>query len=178
MIKEKQKIDEKEDVNMILSLNEGVRKQAKNVSKQAKELRALLNSEEICAEYDTNAVLIQMDKIENELSALRDLINREKEQAYIEKLQGTSPRRPENAPSAARAEIAEKSKKIEKPEKTEKEQKNNKPEKADKPKKSDKSGKKEKKDDKPGKKEKEKKSDKSEKAEKKIKKKKKDDKKH
>ena len=122
---------------MILSLNEGVRKQAKSISKQAKELRALLDSEEICAEYDTNAVLIQMDKIQDELGALRDLDNREKERNYIEKLQGKgTSRKPEDAPVAAvRTEAVEKSEKTEKPGKAEK---NKKTDKNDKPKKSDK----------------------------------------
>ncbi len=122
---------------MILSLNEGVRKQAKSISKQAKELRALLDSEEICAEYDTNAVLIQMDKIQDELGALRDLVNREKERTYIEKLQGKgTSRKPEDAPVApVRTEAVEKSEKTEKPGKAEK---NKKTDKNDKPKKSDK----------------------------------------
>lgn len=69
---------------MILKLKKDVRKQAKRVVKEAEKLGRKLDGKE----YDTNVALIKMDRIENELKALRDMVNREKERAYIEKMGG------------------------------------------------------------------------------------------
>ncbi|MCI8788959.1 MAG: hypothetical protein HFH92_07615 [Lachnospiraceae bacterium] len=44
-------------------------------------------------EYDTNVVLIKMDRIESELKTLREMVNREKERAYIEKMGGILPKK-------------------------------------------------------------------------------------
>ena len=67
---------------MILKLKKDVKKQAKRVIKEAEKLGKKLSAKE----YDTNVALIKMDRIENELKALRDRVNREKERAYIEKM--------------------------------------------------------------------------------------------
>lgn len=69
---------------MILKLKKDVKKQAKRVVKEAEKLGRKLDGKE----YDTNVALIKMDRIENELKALRDMVNREKERAYIEKMGG------------------------------------------------------------------------------------------
>mgnify|MGYP007105517674 FL=1 len=74
---------------MILSLKKDVRKQAKNVNKEVEKLYKKFNKKE----YDTNVVLIKMDRIENELKTLREMVNREKERAYIEKMGGILPKK-------------------------------------------------------------------------------------
>lgn len=71
---------------MILKLKKDVKKQAKRVIKETEKLGKKLGGKE----YDTNVALIKMDRIENELKALRDMVNREKERAYIEKMGGIS----------------------------------------------------------------------------------------
>lgn len=74
---------------MILSLKKDVRKQAKSVHKEVEKLCKKFDKKE----YDTNVVLIKMDRIENELKTLREMINREKERAYIEKMGGILPKK-------------------------------------------------------------------------------------
>lgn len=74
---------------MILSQKKDVRKQAKNVNKEVEKLYKKFNKKE----YDTNVVLIKMDRIENELKTLREMVNREKERAYIEKMGGILPKK-------------------------------------------------------------------------------------
>ena len=74
---------------MILSLKKDVRKQAKNVNKEVEKLYKKFNKKE----YDTNVVLIKMVRIENELNTLREMVNREKERAYIEKMGGILPKK-------------------------------------------------------------------------------------
>ena len=63
---------------MILSLKKEVEKLCKKFDKK---------------EYDTNVVLIKMDRIESELKTLREMVNREKERAYIEKMGGILPKK-------------------------------------------------------------------------------------
>ena len=67
---------------MILSLKKDVRKQVKQVNKEVEKLCKKFDKKE----YDTNVVLIKMDRIESELKTLREMVNREKERAYIEKM--------------------------------------------------------------------------------------------
>ena len=73
---------------MILSLKKDVKKQVKKVNKEVEKLCKKFSKKE----YDTNVVLIKMDRIESELNALRELVNHEKEQAYIEKMGGILPK--------------------------------------------------------------------------------------
>lgn len=74
---------------MILSLKKDVRKQVKSVNKEVEKLCKKFNKKE----YDTNVVLLKIDRIENELKALRETVNREKERAYIEKMGGILPKK-------------------------------------------------------------------------------------
>ena len=74
---------------MILSLKKDVRKQVKSVNKEVEKLCKKFNKKE----YDTNVVLIKIDRIESELKALREMVNREKERAYIEKMGGILPKK-------------------------------------------------------------------------------------
>ncbi|MCI8798480.1 MAG: hypothetical protein HFH88_01540 [Lachnospiraceae bacterium] len=156
---------------MILSLSSDVQNQAKLIRRQAKELSAIVNGSDSADGYDTNAVLIQMDTMESELAALRELINRGKEQAYLAKLEGKARPKPTAAP--VKSEMTEKAltaDKMEKPEKTEKPKAAEKAEKAGKAKKAEKAKK-------TGKAEKAEKGKKAEKTGKKEKKKKKSEKK-
>lgn len=156
---------------MILSLSSDVQNQAKLIRRQAKELSAIVNGSDSADGYDTNAVLIQMDTMESELAALRELINRGKEQAYLAKLEGKARPKPTAAP--VKSEMTEKAltaDKMEKPEKTEKPKAAEKAEKAGKAKKAEKAKK-------TGKAEKAEKGKKAEKNGKKEKKKKKSEKK-
>ena len=75
---------------MILSLKKDVRKQVKQVNKEVEKLCKKFDKKE----YDTNVVLIKMDRIESELKTLREMVNREKERAYIEKMGGILPKKP------------------------------------------------------------------------------------
>ncbi|WP_276952193.1 hypothetical protein [Acetatifactor muris] len=159
---------------MILSLSSDVQNQAKLIRRQAKELSAIVNGSDSADGYDTNAVLIQMDTMESELAALRELINRGKEQAYLAKLEGKARPKPTAAP--VKSEMTEKAltaDKMEKPEKTEKPKAAEKAEKAGKAKKAEKAEK----SKKAGKAEKAEKGKKAEKTGKKEKKKKKSEKK-
>ena len=74
---------------MILKLKKEVRKQVKKVWKQADKLFREFGEGESSAEYDTNTVLIRMDKLENELKALREAVNYEKKQQYLKRVGGT-----------------------------------------------------------------------------------------
>ena len=74
---------------MVLKLKKEVKKQVKKVCKQTEKLFREFGEGESSAEYDTNAVLILMDKIESELKALRDAVNNEKKQQYLEKIGST-----------------------------------------------------------------------------------------
>lgn len=76
---------------MILKLKKSVRKQAKRVHKETEKLFQGLSDKETSPTFDTNDVLIRMDRIADELKALRDVINQEKEQAYMERM-GMAPR--------------------------------------------------------------------------------------
>lgn len=76
---------------MILKLKKSVRKQAKCVHKETEKLFQRLSDKESTPTFDTNDVLIRMDRIEAELKTLRDVINQEKEQAYMERM-GMAPR--------------------------------------------------------------------------------------
>ncbi len=74
---------------MILRLKKNVRKQAKRLHKETEKLYKKLSdkgSKGSSAKFDTNDVLLKMDGIENELKELRNVINQEKEQAYLEKM--------------------------------------------------------------------------------------------
>lgn len=94
MIKEKTKTQGKERINtMILKLKKSVRKQAKCVHKETEKLFKTLKSKDSSAAFDTNDVLIRMDRITDELKTLRDVINQEKEQAYMDKMGTISPRK-------------------------------------------------------------------------------------
>ena len=74
---------------MILSLKKDVRKQVKQENKEVEKLCKKFDKKE----YDTNVVLIKMDRIESELKTLREMVNREKERAYIEKMGGILPKK-------------------------------------------------------------------------------------
>lgn len=74
---------------MILKQTKEVKKQVKRVNKEAEKISKKFSGKE----YDTNVVLLKMDRIENELKALRELVNREKERAYIEKMGGILPKK-------------------------------------------------------------------------------------
>ncbi len=78
---------------MILKLKKSVRKQAKCVHKETEKLFKTLKSKDSSAAFDTNDVLIRMDRITDELKTLRDVINQEKEQAYMDKMGTISPRK-------------------------------------------------------------------------------------
>ena len=91
MIKEKLETRYAEGKDMILSLKKDIRKQAKRVHKETKKLYETLSSKKSSATYDTNAILLKLDGIESELKTLREVINREKEKAYIERI-GKLPR--------------------------------------------------------------------------------------
>lgn len=145
---------------MILSLSSDVQNQAKLIRRQAKELSAIVNGSDSADGYDTNAVLIQMDTMESELAALRELINRGKEQAYLAKLEGKARPKPTAAP--VKSEMTEKAltaDKTENPKTTGKTKKADKAEKAKKAGKAEKAekGKKTEKAEKTGEKEKKKK---------------------
>ena len=74
---------------MILKLDKDMKKQVKKVNKEAEKLNKKFSDKE----YDTNVGLLKMDRLENELKALRELVNREKERAYIEKMSGMLPKK-------------------------------------------------------------------------------------
>ncbi len=74
---------------MLLSMKKDMKKQVKRVCRQTEKL---FKEGKSSAEYDTNVVLIRMDKIENELKELREQVNREKKQQYMERLGRTSVR--------------------------------------------------------------------------------------
>lgn len=69
---------------MILKLKKDMKKQVKRVNKEMEKLCKKFGDKE----YDTNVVLLKMDRIDNELKALREAVNRDKERAYIEKMEG------------------------------------------------------------------------------------------
>lgn len=71
---------------MILKLKKSVRKQAKCVHKETEKLFKTLKGKDSSATFDTNDVLIRMDRITDELKNLRDVINQEKEKAYMERI--------------------------------------------------------------------------------------------
>ena len=73
---------------MILKLKKSVRKQAKCVHKETEKLYKKLSDKGDSAKFDTNEVLLRLDRITDELKALREVINTEKERAYLEKLGG------------------------------------------------------------------------------------------
>lgn len=72
---------------MILKLKKSVRKQAKCVHKETEKLFKKLSDKD-AGTFDTNDVLIRMDRITDELKALREVVNLEKEQAYLERMGG------------------------------------------------------------------------------------------
>ena len=71
---------------MLLSMKKDVKKQVKRVCRQTEKLFKEFVEGGSSAEYDTNAVLIRMDRIDHELKALRELVNREKKQQYMERM--------------------------------------------------------------------------------------------
>lgn len=77
---------------MLLSLKKNVKKQAKRVCKQTEKLyKEFGEGKKSSADYyDTNTVLMRMEKVEIEIKALRDLVNHEKQQQYMERM-GKSP---------------------------------------------------------------------------------------
>ena len=79
---------------MILKLKKSIRKQAKCVHKETEKLFKKLRDKGSSASFDTNDVLLRMDRITDELKALRDVINQEKEHAYLERLSGVSGQKP------------------------------------------------------------------------------------
>lgn len=78
---------------MLLSLKKNVKKQAKRVCKQTEKLyKEFGEGKKAEAEYfDTNTVLMRMEKVEIELKALRDLVNHEKQQQYMERMGRNAP---------------------------------------------------------------------------------------
>ena len=78
---------------MILKLKKSVRKQAKCVHKETEKLYKKLSDKGDSAKFDTNEVLLRLDRITDELKALREAVNREKERAYIEKMGGSLPKK-------------------------------------------------------------------------------------
>ena len=77
---------------MLLSMKKDMKKQVKRVCRQTEKLFKEFGEGKSSAEYDTNVVLIRMDKIENELKELREQVNREKKQQYMERLGRTTVR--------------------------------------------------------------------------------------
>lgn len=77
---------------MLLSMKKDMKKQVKRACRQTEKLFKEFGEGKSSAEYDTNVVLIRMDKIENELKELREQVNREKKQQYMERLGRTSVR--------------------------------------------------------------------------------------
>lgn len=71
---------------MLLGMKKDVKKQVKRVCKQAEKLFKEFGEGKASAEYDTNVVLIRMDKLEHELKELREQVNREKKQQYMERI--------------------------------------------------------------------------------------------
>ena len=67
---------------MLLSMKKDMKKQVKRVCRQTEKLFKEFGEGKSSAEYDTNVVLIRMDKIENELKELREQVNREKKQIF------------------------------------------------------------------------------------------------
>ena len=63
---------------MILKLKKSVRKQAKCVHKETEKLYKKLSDKGDSAKFDTNEVLLRLDRITDELKALREVINTEK----------------------------------------------------------------------------------------------------
>lgn len=86
MIKEEVQREEKgaSEPIMILNLKKDVKKQVKRVNKEMEKLSKKFSGKE----YDTNVVLLKMDRLDSELKSLREAVNREKERAYIEKMGG------------------------------------------------------------------------------------------
>lgn len=60
------------------------------MNKQAEKLFIEFGGGESPAEYDTNTVLIRMDKLENELKALREAVNQAKKQQYLKRVEHTN----------------------------------------------------------------------------------------
>ena len=79
---------------MILKLKKSVRKQAKCVHKESEKLFKKLRDKGSSATFDTNDVLLRMDRITDELNTLRDVINQEKEQTYLERMGAVSRQKP------------------------------------------------------------------------------------
>ena len=80
---------------MILHLKKSIKKQAKVLRKETEKICKKLEGKGSSAEFDTNAVLIKMDSIESELRALREVINYEKERAYVKKMEAAASQRTE-----------------------------------------------------------------------------------
>ena len=78
---------------MILKLKKDVKKQGKCVRKEAEKLWERLKGKDSSGRFDTNDVLITADKLEDELKTLREMINRAKEQEYIERMGGMPARK-------------------------------------------------------------------------------------
>ena len=79
---------------MILKLKKSVRQQAKRVHKESEKLFKKLRDKGSSATFDTNDVLLRMDRITDELNTLRDVINQEKEQTYLERMGAVSRQKP------------------------------------------------------------------------------------
>ena len=60
--------------------------------KQTEKLFKEFGEGESSAEYDTNTVLIRMDKLENELKALREAVNNAKKEQYEKRTTDSSRR--------------------------------------------------------------------------------------
>lgn len=72
---------------MVLKLKKEVKKQVKKVEKQTEKLyKEFTGGKKDSPQYDTNAVLLRMDKIDMELKALRDAVNHDKQQQYMERM--------------------------------------------------------------------------------------------
>lgn len=71
---------------MVLKLKKEIKKQLKKVCKQTEKLYGEFGAGESSGEFDTNAVLIRMDKLENELKALKEAVNQEKKKQYLERM--------------------------------------------------------------------------------------------
>ena len=162
---------EDETSDMILRVRENVKTQARLIRKETVQLCRTLEGKDEAASFDTNTVLMGLDRIEEELKTLRTLVNREKERAYIERMGGVLPEEPGRETAEDREEKAQKEEQAKREDKAQKEEKAKKEEKApkeDKAKKEDKAQKedKAKKEDRVSKEDKVKKEDKAKKEDK------------
>ena len=80
---------------MSLHLKKSIKKQAQVLPKETEKLCQKLEVKDSSAEFDTIAAQIKTDSIESELRALREVINYEKERAYVKKMEAAARQRTE-----------------------------------------------------------------------------------